>query len=60
MGRRSTHSTTITSYRQTPAWDPVPIRFAPTDSYGNVLTDSGIPHIENGTVNGTAQFPPGP
>ena len=31
-----------------------------TDSYGNVLTDSGIPHVENGTVNGSAQFPPEP
>jgi len=28
--------------------------------YGNVLTDSGIPHIENGTINGANQFPPGP
>jgi hypothetical protein len=28
--------------------------------YGNVLTDSGIPHIENGTINGIAQFPPEP
>jgi len=31
-----------------------------TDSYGNVLSDSGIPFIENGTVNGSGQFPAGP
>jgi expansin (peptidoglycan-binding protein) len=37
-----------------------PYTFRVTDSYGNVLTDSGIPHVENGTVNGTGQFPPGP
>ena len=39
---------------------PGPYSFRVTDSYGNVLTDSGIQHIENGTVNGTSQFPPGP
>ncbi len=37
-----------------------PYQFRVTDSYGNVLTDSGIPHVENGTVNGAAQFPAGP
>jgi expansin (peptidoglycan-binding protein) len=37
-----------------------PYSFRVTDRYGNQITDSGIPHIENGTVNGTAQFPPGP
>ena len=37
-----------------------PYTFRVTDSYGNVLTDSGIPHLENGTVNGTGQFPFGP
>jgi expansin (peptidoglycan-binding protein) len=31
-----------------------------TDCYGNQLTDSGIPHVENGSVNGSGQFPPGP
>jgi len=39
---------------------PGPYTFRVTDSYGNVLMDSGIPHIENGTVNGSNQFPPGP
>lgn len=37
-----------------------PYTFRVTDSYGNVLTDSGIPFIENGTIDGAAQFPPGP
>jgi expansin len=37
-----------------------PYTFRVTDSYTNTLTDSGIPFIENGTVNGAAQFPPGP
>jgi expansin (peptidoglycan-binding protein) len=37
-----------------------PYAFRVTDSYGNVLIDSGIPFIMNGTVNGAAQFPPGP
>jgi len=37
-----------------------PYTFRVTDSYGNVLIDGGIPHMENGTVNGTGQFPVGP
>ena len=37
-----------------------PYTFRVTDWYGNTLTDTGIPFIENGTVNGTGQFPPGP
>lgn len=37
-----------------------PYSFRVTDSYGNALVDSGIPHIENGTVSGVGQFPPGP
>jgi len=37
-----------------------PFAFRVTDWYGNVLTDNGIPHVENGTVSGTGQFPPGP
>jgi len=39
---------------------PGPYSFRVTDSYGNVLTDNGIAHIENGTVNGANQFPLGP
>lgn len=37
-----------------------PYTFRVTDHYGNVLTDSGIPHIEMGTVPGSGQFPAGP
>ena len=37
-----------------------PYTFRVTDMYGNTLTDSGIPLIVDGTVNGTGQFPPGP
>jgi expansin (peptidoglycan-binding protein) len=43
-----------------PGMGPGPYTFRVTDWYGNVLVDSGIPHIENGTVSGAAQFPPGP
>jgi expansin (peptidoglycan-binding protein) len=43
-----------------PGMGPGPYAFRLTDFYGNVLTDSGIPLVENGTVNGAAQFPPGP
>jgi expansin len=43
-----------------PGMGPGPFIFRVTDSYGNVLMDSGIPHIENGTVNGASQFPQGP
>ena len=31
-----------------------------TDWYGNTLVDGGIPLIDNGTVTGGSQFPPGP
>lgn len=37
-----------------------PYTFRVTDWYSNTLTDSGIPFIENGTINGAGQFPPGP
>ena len=37
-----------------------PYSFRVTDHYGHVLTDSGIAHVENGTVSGGGQFPPGP
>jgi expansin (peptidoglycan-binding protein) len=43
-----------------PGMGPGPYQFRVTDWYGNTLTDSGIPHIENGTVSGTGQFPAGP
>ena len=37
-----------------------PYTFRVTDSYGNVLIDSGIALVVNGTINGAKQFPPGP
>ncbi len=37
-----------------------PYTFRVTDMYSNTLTDSGIPFVVGGTVNGAAQFPPGP
>jgi expansin len=43
-----------------PGMGPGPYTFRVTDVYGNILTDSGIAHVENGTVNGAGQFPPGP
>jgi len=36
---------------------PGPYTFRVTDIYGHVLVDSGIPHIENGSFAGQAQFP---
>jgi expansin (peptidoglycan-binding protein) len=43
-----------------PGMGPGPYSFRVTDCYGNILIDSGIPHIENGTISGAAQFPSGP
>jgi len=37
-----------------------PYTFRITDAYGNQLVDSNIPHRENETVDGVAQFPYGP
>ena len=37
-----------------------PYTFRVTDMYSNTLTDSGIPFIEGGTIDGAGQFPPGP
>jgi expansin len=37
-----------------------PYTFRVTDWYGNVLIDSGIPPMENGSANGSGQFPTGP
>lgn len=39
---------------------PGPYTFRVTDSYGNTLVESGIPHREDDTVGGAGQFPPGP
>lgn len=42
-----------------PGMGPGPYSFRVTDSYGNVLTDSGIKFTENGEVSGAQQFPAG-
>ena len=36
---------------------PGPYTFRVTDTLGNVLVDSNIPHIEDGDVSGSGQFP---
>lgn len=43
-----------------PGMGPGPYTFRVTDSYGNVLSDSGIPHVEGGVISGTGQFPTAP
>ncbi|MCB0185180.1 MAG: Expansin-YoaJ, partial [Caldilineaceae bacterium] len=43
-----------------PGMGPGPYQFRVTDHYGNVLVDQDITHVENGTVQGRAQFPAGP
>lgn len=43
-----------------PGMGPGPYTFRVTDWYGNQLVDSGVPLLVDGTVEGTAQFPPGP
>jgi expansin (peptidoglycan-binding protein) len=52
-----------TSYNyfvQASGMGPGPYAFRVTDIYGNELVDHGIPHVEDGTVSGAGQFPPGP
>jgi expansin (peptidoglycan-binding protein) len=36
---------------------PGPYSFRVTDIFGSVLVDNGIPHVENGNVTGSGQFP---
>jgi expansin (peptidoglycan-binding protein) len=43
-----------------PGMGPGPYHFRVTDIYGNVLIDNDIRHVENGAVDGSAQFPAGP
>jgi expansin (peptidoglycan-binding protein) len=40
-----------------PGMGPGPYTFRVTDSFGNTLLDSDIPHRVEGTVDGAAQFP---
>ena len=46
--------------QQNPGMGAGPYTFRVTDSYSNTLTDSGIPFVEGGMLNGAGQFPPGP
>jgi expansin (peptidoglycan-binding protein) len=46
--------------QQNPGMGPGPYNFRVTDSYGNVLTDTGIPSKPGESVNGAGQFPYGP
>ena len=39
---------------------PGPYTYRVTDYFGNMIVDSDVPHIENGTVVGSSQFPPPP
>lgn len=39
---------------------PGPYTYRVTDVFGHTVVDSGIPHVENGDVAGSAQFPPPP
>jgi expansin (peptidoglycan-binding protein) len=43
-----------------PGMGPGPYTFRVTDSYGDLLVDTDLPHVENGSVNGASQFMPGP
>ncbi len=62
MGQWVTVPRTSYNYfvQTSPGMGPGPYTFRVTDSYGNILSDGGIPHIENGTVAGGGQFPSGP
>jgi expansin (peptidoglycan-binding protein) len=53
--------TTYNYFVQTnPGMGAGPYSFRVTDSYGNVLSDSGIPLLDNADYPGEGQFPPGP
>lgn len=52
--------TTYNYFVQDPGIGSGPYSFRITDLYGNVLVDHNIPLVPNGTLNGAAQFPPGP
>jgi expansin (peptidoglycan-binding protein) len=50
--------TTYNYFVESSGMGPGPYTFRVTDVFGNQLVDSGIPHIENGDVSGSNQFPP--
>lgn len=39
---------------------PGPYTFRVTDVFGHTIVDSGIPHIEDGSISGSSQFPAPP
>lgn len=52
--------TTYNYFVESSGMGPGPYTFRVTDVFGHTLVDNGIPHIENGTVSGSNQFPPPP
>ena len=52
--------TTYNYFVQSSGMGPGPYTFRVTDVFGHTLVDSGIPHVENGNVSGSNQFPPPP
>jgi len=52
--------TTYNYFVESSGMGPGPYSFRVTDVFGHTLVDNGIPHIENGTVSGSSQFPPPP
>ncbi|MFZ0546137.1 MAG: expansin EXLX1 family cellulose-binding protein [Candidatus Promineifilaceae bacterium] len=52
--------TTYNYFVESSGMGPGPYTFRVTDVFGHTLVDSGIPHVENGDVPGSSQFPPPP
>jgi expansin (peptidoglycan-binding protein) len=52
--------TTYNYFVESSGMGPGPYSFRVTDVFGYTLLDNGIPHIEDGTVSGSSQFPPPP
>jgi expansin (peptidoglycan-binding protein) len=50
--------TTYNYFVEAAGMGPGPYTFRVTDIFGSTLTDSGIPHVENGDIPGNGQFPP--
>lgn len=52
--------TTYNYFVESSGMGPGPYTFRVTDVFGHTLVDNGIPHVENGDVFGSSQFPPPP
>lgn len=52
--------TTYNYFVESSGMGPGPYTFRVTDVFGHTLVDNGIPHVENGDVAGSSQFPPPP